>query len=130
MSIYNLKKSIERLQESLSKIDKKNFNPEKQDLRKSFFNYQDRKKSYQQESIDSNIKLINDSSAELNDILKSSPNEKLKVQNIIGNLNLLYNKKDFSELNESLIRLHNMISILNIPKKELLFKKRILFPIK
>ena len=123
MSIYNLKKSIERLQESLSKIDKKNFNPEKQDLRKSFFNYQDRKKSYQQESIDSNIKLINDSSAELNDILKSSPNEKLKVQNIIGNLNLLYNKKDFSELNESLIRLHNMISILNIPKKELLFKK-------
>jgi len=123
MSIYNLKKSIERLNETLSKIDQSTFSTEKKDLKKSFFSFKDRKQFYTQESIESNIKLIKESINELNDILKSKPVEKIKAIEIINTLDSLYSKKDFIRLKDSLNTLYEITSLVNIPQKELLFNK-------
>lgn len=121
MQIYNLKKSIERLQESLSKIDNKNL--KSIDLRKSFFSYQDRKQSYLQESISSNINTIKSSLVDLNEILKNRPNEKTKVQELVNNIDLLYSRNELTKLKEPLNNLHDIVSSLNVPQKELIFKK-------
>ncbi|MDD5650878.1 MAG: hypothetical protein PHF86_10765, partial [Candidatus Nanoarchaeia archaeon] len=121
MTIYNLKKSIERLQESLSKFDDKNL--KSTDLRKSFFNFQERKQSYLQDSINSSMNVIKTSLVDLNEILKTRPTEKLKVQELINNIDSLYTKKEFSKLKEPLNYLHEIVSSINVPQKELTFKK-------
>ncbi len=125
MSVYNLKKSIERALDSLSKIQLQDIS-EKKDLKKSFFNYKDRKISYLQDSIKSNIDTIKNTTNELMEALKLnkiSDVKILKTQELIKNINLAYEKNNFINLKMNLESLHNIISSLNFTQQELLFQK-------
>ena len=125
MSVYNLKKSIERVIESLSKIQQEDIN-QKHDLRKSFFNYKERKLSYLQDSIKNNIETIKISLPDINEALrfdKSSEIKTKKVQGLIKNINFSYEKGDFAKLRIYLGELGDIISNLNVPQKELIFTK-------
>lgn len=124
MSIYNLKKSIERALDSLSKIQIKDIS-EKKDLKKSFFSYKDRKISYLQDSIKSNLDTIKNTTNELMEALKLNKITDVKIlktQELIKNINLGYEKNNFINLKMDLESLYNIISSLNLPQQELLFK--------
>ena len=125
MSIYNIKKSIERVIESLSKIQQEDIN-QKHDLRKSFFNYKERKVSYLQDSIKNNIETIKNSLPDINEALRSDKSSEIKAkkaQELVKNVNFSYEKGDFTKLKIYLDELGDIISNLNVPQTVSTFKK-------